>query len=250
MRRTFAFSSHLSIPFTIRTIRHVVQPLQTSTICTCTTSSSGRHNVHHHNRQATHRRHTKFGLSPSSSPSSTCVDVEEELPTAEEQALYLVHDGLLDETDKELFSTLSAPRAQLFAKVLRQRTRFITVVLDNVENAHNLGAIMRTLDVHGVQDVHFISMNGGTNVLDKIQNERSVHSVSKKCHKWLTLYQHTSPKQCIHWLHAHGYKVLVSNVSPLSTTTSHHKKILQHVETIHQTDSRYVRPVVRRLWLS
>ena len=47
-------------------------------------------------------------------------------------------------------------RIQLFNQVLSDRTRYITVVLEDLYQPHNASAVLRTCDCFGIQDVHII----------------------------------------------------------------------------------------------
>ena len=40
--------------------------------------------------------------------------------------------------------------------VLQQRTRYITIVLEDIYQPHNASAVLRSCDSFGVQDVHII----------------------------------------------------------------------------------------------
>jgi tRNA (guanosine-2'-O-)-methyltransferase len=44
----------------------------------------------------------------------------------------------------------------LFKKIIDQRTRYITVVLEDIYQAQNASAVLRTSDCFGIQDVHII----------------------------------------------------------------------------------------------
>ncbi len=47
-------------------------------------------------------------------------------------------------------------RLQLFRKVLQQRTRYVTVLLEDIYQPQNASAVLRTCDCTGIQDVHII----------------------------------------------------------------------------------------------
>lgn len=150
------------------------------------------------------------------------------------QAQNLVASGQLDLSDAPILSTWTAPRASLFARVLTNRSRHITFVLDGVHGAHNLAAIARTSDAWGVQDVHFITpqspvvkdpgegkmflQDSRIPLLDRFDGEYSVKSVSKNAHKWLTIREHSNPTDAIRHLKNAGYKLYTSSLSPTATS--------------------------------
>ncbi|MEI8201787.1 MAG: RNA methyltransferase [Bacteroidota bacterium] len=63
-------------------------------------------------------------------------------------------------TKKRLFEFLSTfiseNRKELFEKNIQERTKYITIVLDNVYQSHNASAILRSSECMGIQDVHII----------------------------------------------------------------------------------------------
>ena len=52
------------------------------------------------------------------------------------------------------FVTLA--RWEKILSVLQQRTRYITIVLEDIYQPHNASAVLRSCDSFGVQDVHII----------------------------------------------------------------------------------------------
>ena len=47
-------------------------------------------------------------------------------------------------------------RKDLFKKILQDRTRHFTVVLEDIYQQHNSSAVIRSCDIFGIQDVHVI----------------------------------------------------------------------------------------------
>ncbi len=47
-------------------------------------------------------------------------------------------------------------RLELLERILNDRSRYITVVLEDIFQAHNASAVLRTCDCFGIQDVHII----------------------------------------------------------------------------------------------
>lgn len=55
-----------------------------------------------------------------------------------------------------LMGFLTDQRISTFQKILQERTKHITVVLEDIYQPHNASAVLRTCDLTGVQDVHII----------------------------------------------------------------------------------------------
>lgn len=109
--------------------------------------------------------------------------------------------------DKELLEYLETyvteKRKDLFRKVLAQRTRHFTVVLEDIYQPHNSSAVMRSCDVFGIQDIHVIE--------NKYTSKVSRH-VAKGSQKWLSFYRYNSDldntKECISKLKNSGYHII------------------------------------------
>ena len=54
---------------------------------------------------------------------------------------------------------LTESRKSLFERVLKYRTRHITVVLEDIYQSQNASAVLRSCDLTGIQDVHIIENN-------------------------------------------------------------------------------------------
>ena len=57
---------------------------------------------------------------------------------------------------EHLFSFTTEKRRIKMEQVLQQRTRYITVVLEDIFQPHNASAVLRSCDGFGIQDVHVI----------------------------------------------------------------------------------------------
>jgi tRNA (guanosine-2'-O-)-methyltransferase len=88
-------------------------------------------------------------------------------------------------TDKGLIQYLSefatSKRLKRFNEVLAHRTRYITVVLEELYQQHNASAVLRTCDCFGIQDVHIIEGKNKFNVND---------SIAMGASKWLSIHKY------------------------------------------------------------
>lgn len=93
-------------------------------------------------------------------------------------------------------------RQARLAEILGNRTRHVTVVLEDLFQAQNISAVLRTCDCYGVQDVYVIQH----------RNEFEANKeISMGADKWLTIHEfpHSehNVKECIDRLHEQGYWV-------------------------------------------
>ncbi|MEN8115793.1 MAG: RNA methyltransferase [Bacteroidota bacterium] len=100
---------------------------------------------------------------------------------------------------------LTPERLNLFDEVLNMRTRYITVVLEDIYQSQNASAVLRTCDCFGIQDVHIIENRNEFNVNKEVSLGSS---------KWLTLtkYNHTGNNSlnAIRKLKKQGYKIVAT----------------------------------------
>lgn len=111
--------------------------------------------------------------------------------------------------DKELLTYfegyLTKKRKATFKKVLNDRTRHFTVVLEDIYQPHNASAVVRTCDIFGVQDIHAIE--------NKYNNKVSRH-VAKGSQKWLNIHRYRedsdNTKLCLDKLKSEGYQIVAT----------------------------------------
>jgi tRNA (guanosine-2'-O-)-methyltransferase len=95
-------------------------------------------------------------------------------------------------------------------RVLDQRTRHITMVLEDIYQSQNASAVIRTCECMGIQDVHIIENDSKYTV-----NRR----VLKGSYKWVDLIRHrgkhkNNTEVCFERLRANGYKIAATDPSP------------------------------------
>lgn len=118
---------------------------------------------------------------------------------------------MMNKHKKELldhfYSFLTDNRKELFEKVIRQRTRHVTVVLEDIYQPHNASAVLRTCDLTGVQDVHIIENNYTYEVNPEVALGSS---------KWLNLIKYNSfednLKQAYTQLRKNGYRIIATSL--------------------------------------
>ncbi|MBK5279147.1 MAG: RNA methyltransferase [Bacteroidia bacterium] len=91
-------------------------------------------------------------------------------------------------------------------KVLENRTRYITVVLEDIFQSQNASAVVRTCECMGLQDIHVVE-------------SKSAYSVNKKvikgANKWIDLIRYKAKASnnigdCFKNLKEKGYRILVT----------------------------------------
>ncbi|MCK5847030.1 MAG: RNA methyltransferase [Bacteroidales bacterium] len=112
-----------------------------------------------------------------------------------------------------LFEFISENKKNLFEKNILNRTRHLTVVLENIYQPHNASAVLRSCDLFGVQDIHIIE-NSNKYKLSK--------EVAMGSSKWLNMYKYNTAEEntiaCFDKLRSEGYKIVA--------TTPHEKDVM------------------------
>jgi len=99
-------------------------------------------------------------------------------------------------------------RKERFESVVAHRTRFITVVLEDIFQPHNASAVLRTCECLGIQNLHIIEN----------ENEYCINpDVVLGSANWLTLKQWNSKKSntsdCLTHLRKSGYTIVASSLA-------------------------------------
>jgi len=124
-------------------------------------------------------------------------------------------------------------RAVRIQEAAQRRTRYITIALEDVYQSLNAGAIVRSCESMGIQDMHCI-MYGNQFVVKK--------DIDQGASKWLTLheYRNISPEvqtptaTCINTLKKNGYKIV--GTSPHAVMTLSEVPIDQKLALLFGTE--------------
>ena len=97
---------------------------------------------------------------------------------------------------------ITAGRCKRFEELILFRTRYMTIVLEDIYQSHNASAVLRSCDCFGIQDVHIIENH----------NRYQVNpDVALGASKWLSLSRYNNGEHntadCIDQLKEKGYSV-------------------------------------------
>jgi tRNA (guanosine-2'-O-)-methyltransferase len=103
-------------------------------------------------------------------------------------------------------SFITDNRKNVFDKILSQRTRYITVVLEDIFQQQNASAVIRTAECCGLMDVHIIENRNKFNV-DR--------EVSMGAQKWLNIYKYNKQEnntlEAINKLRKKKYRIIATS---------------------------------------
>jgi tRNA (guanosine-2'-O-)-methyltransferase len=106
---------------------------------------------------------------------------------------------------EHLLTFVTKNKQALFKKNIEQRTKHLTIVLEDIYQPQNASAALRSADCFGIQDVHIIENTNKYTI-----NPDVVLGASK----WLNLYfynkQNNNTEECLQTLKNKGYKIVAT----------------------------------------
>jgi tRNA (guanosine-2'-O-)-methyltransferase len=117
-----------------------------------------------------------------------------DLNLAQKEQLYSFLSGFISDNKKNKFE-----------EIILNRTRYLTVVLEDIFQPHNASAVLRSCDCFGIQDVHIIENN----------NKYEINpDVALGSSKWLSLYKYHETEHntnaCLQQLKNKGYRIIAT----------------------------------------
>lgn len=105
-----------------------------------------------------------------------------------------------------LMPFVSENKQRLFLEISNFRTHYLTVAIENVFQAHNASAVIRSCDCFGIQDVHIIE-NG---------NEYTISpNVAMGASKWLSIHRYNEKENNtvdgLNYLKSQGFKLVATS---------------------------------------
>ncbi len=101
---------------------------------------------------------------------------------------------------------MTPERSSKLLSVLSKRQASITVILENVEDPHNVSAVLRTCDAVGIQDVYVINNKDP-------RRKRWGYRSSSSAYKWLSVHQFSDLDECIATVRQQYKKILTTHLS-------------------------------------
>ncbi len=110
-----------------------------------------------------------------------------------------------DQLLQALYTIITDEKVQKFERIAAQRTRHLTIVVENLYQQHNASAVMRSCDCFGIQDIHVIEKN------NTFQVNREI---AMGAGKWVDHYHYTDPlyptTECLDHLKSQGYQIVAT----------------------------------------
>jgi tRNA (guanosine-2'-O-)-methyltransferase len=101
---------------------------------------------------------------------------------------------------------MTPERSKRLNEVLSKRQPGLTILLENVQDPHNISAVMRTCDAVGIQDIYILNSQIP-------QHKKWGARSSSSAVKWLSIHQFTDTKACFEALRKNFDKIYTTHLS-------------------------------------
>ncbi len=117
---------------------------------------------------------------------------------------------------------LTEEREHLFKKVASQTQFNATVLLENVHDPHNLGAVMRSCDAVGIREVYILDNHD--NLKDRVLEDNMKTSTGVM--RWIEIHRFTDTEACVRTLRE-KYNTLLATHLTEDATSMHQQDFTQ-----------------------
>ncbi len=101
---------------------------------------------------------------------------------------------------------MTPERTDKLINVLSKRQANLTVVMENVDDPHNISAVLRTCDAVGIQDIYIL-----TTRIPK--HKKFGYKSSSSALKWLTIHEFDNLAECVAAVRKNFTKILTTHLS-------------------------------------
>lgn len=142
---------------------------------------------------------------------------------------------------EEFYSIISRSKQEMYERIARDRTKHLTVVLENIYQEHNASAVIRSCDCFGIQELHVIEKNNQY----KIQRD-----IALGAGRWVDLYNYDQGPNptidCITKLKNKGYKI-VATTPHTNDITINDLNLEQPIALVFGTERRGISDEIKEM---
>lgn len=139
----------------------------------------------------------------------------------------------------EFYNIISESKQEMYDRIAADRTRYITVAMENIRKEHNASAVMRTCDCFGIQDLYTIEKH----IEYKVQ-----HEIAKGASNWVDLHSYSEGDKpeidCINTLKEKGYRIVAT--SPHAEKTVEELELDQPIALFFGTERKGISEIVEQ----
>jgi tRNA (guanosine-2'-O-)-methyltransferase len=140
----------------------------------------------------------------------------------------------------EFYDIISENKKEMFDRIASERTKHITVAIENVYQEHNASAVLRSCDCFGLQEMHVIEKNNQY----KVQRD-----IALGAGRWVDLYNYNQgnqvTKDCIDRLKGKGYTIVAT--TPHTENTIYDLDLSQPIALVFGTERQGISEEVEKM---
>ena len=140
----------------------------------------------------------------------------------------------------EFYDIISENKKEMFDRIASERTKHITVAIENVYQEHNASAVLRSCDCFGLQEMHVIEKNNQY----KVQRD-----IALGAGRWVDLFNYNQgnqvTKDCIDRLKGKGYTIVAT--TPHTENTIYDLDLSQPIALVFGTERQGISEEVEKM---
>lgn len=105
-------------------------------------------------------------------------------------------------------------RAKRISEINVRRQNQLTVVLEDIHDPHNAGAMFRTCDAFGIREIHLVFQE------EKPWNLSLAGATAQSAQKWLSIHLYPSREACLKRLSSQNFQLITTSLKPAAVEIS------------------------------
>lgn len=140
----------------------------------------------------------------------------------------------------EFYNIISDNKKEMFDRIASERTKHITVAIENVYQEHNASAVLRSCDCFGLQEMH---------VIEKDNQYKVQRDIALGAGRWVDMYNYNQgtqvTKDCIDRLKSNGYTIVAT--TPHTENTIYDLDLSKPIALVFGTERRGISAEVEKM---
>lgn len=130
------------------------------------------------------------------------------------------------------YEIITPNKREMFDRIAADRTKHLTVVMENIYQEHNASAVLRSCDCFGLQELH---------VIEKDNTYKIQRDIALGAGRWVDMYNYDDSenvtKDCLNHLKSKGYKI-VATTPHTDSQTIYDLDLSQPIALVFGTERR------------
>lgn len=130
------------------------------------------------------------------------------------------------------YEIITPNKKEMFDRIAADRTKHLTVVMENIYQEHNASAVLRSCDCFGLQELH---------VIEKDNTYKIQRDIALGAGRWVDMYSYDDSenvtKDCLNHLKSRGFKI-VATTPHTDSQTIYDLDLSQPIALVFGTERR------------